>query len=162
MKIAEALALPVHKETKELYSLKGFHYDHVPELGLLDIHALNEEANTRIVIKTHVFHDFDGRRFWRMQSVWLDGQPVMITQNAGREGDDLAERFILNHAAFVNMIAYLFTLRHEEEIVVTDETYGRNDEPPTLGNFYGCTYEQITNTPQGRYPWEEEATTDAT
>lgn len=143
MKVSEALAIPVIDEETELWSLKGFYYDHIPELGLNDIGYIRHGNNTRVVIKTHVDHNFDGRRFWRMQSVWLDGQPVMITQNAGREGDDYSERFILNYAAFVNMIAYLFTLRHEENVTVTNTTVGLEDEPPTLGNFYGHNYKEF-------------------
>jgi hypothetical protein len=56
----------------------------------------------------HVQYDY--RRYWELTTVWFDGQPVMIVQNAGREGDDYHERFITDPHAYADMVGYLRTL----------------------------------------------------
>lgn len=94
----------------ELYNLKpirsdfdvailfGCYYNHMPEIEHL--YTLPVPDNTRVEIRYYKDHSYDGRRIWRLASVWLDGYPFMIIRNAGREGDDFADRFITNEAKY--------------------------------------------------------------
>ncbi len=70
--------------------LVGCYYDFL-EGSAIDSYDLQYgscESSVRLSIRTHKYFNFDGRRFWRLASVWFDNKPVMIIQNAGREGDD--------------------------------------------------------------------------
>lgn len=118
MRPIDIYALPFSKQTTCLGVLKGFYYDHLSEFSKKywrDSYFNYEEINTRITIKTHVNHDFDGRRIWAIRSVWLDGLPVMIIQNAGREGDDHRERYITSKKRFLEMLGYMETLMSPED-----------------------------------------------
>lgn len=46
-----------------------------------------ESPRVRVDILFH--HSFDGNRIWELAVVRLDGEPVMLTQRAGRSGQDL-------------------------------------------------------------------------
>ncbi len=90
--------------------LVGPYGNHIPEAGyysdVLDIAGDLE----RVEVRCLHYEDFDGRRTWSLSTVWFDGNPIMITQNAGREGRDHRERFITDAVGYVNMIAYIRTL----------------------------------------------------
>lgn len=116
----------------ELGNLKGFYYDHIPEI----VDSLWGIETDRIEIKTLKDFDFDGRRCWTLRTVWFDESPVMILQNAGREGDDHRERFITNLTLYKEMVAHIKSLLPTEDQssdVVIDAEEGRED----LINFYG-------------------------
>lgn len=53
----------------------------------------------------------DHRRFWRVGTVWLDQKPVMIIQNAGREGTDWFRRYITDPELFWELCAHINSLR---------------------------------------------------
>lgn len=109
--------------TFRLEYLNGCYYSHVPELEDWLQSYQHEPAsamNTRVESRVYKHFDFDGRRFWRLASVHLDGDPVMITQNAGREGDDWAERIIVAPWLYPEMVAYLHTLAPPPEILAMD------------------------------------------
>ena len=85
--------------------LFGTYYNFLPEIGddwgwKLDWSKINGLENPRITIKTIKYFNFDGRRFWQLATVWFDDQPIMITRNAGREGDDHATRFVTNEDGY--------------------------------------------------------------
>lgn len=89
------------------------HVDELTELGFYyltgDLAAVREPA-PRLEVKTVKYVNFDGRRYWKLATVWLDGKPVMITQNAGREGDDCCRRFITDLELFKELLAYVISL----------------------------------------------------
>jgi len=113
----------------------GFGYCFVPELeGQFSFGS--PSPSDRIEFRIYKDYCFDGRRIWRLVSVYFDGKPAMILQNAGREGDDHRERFILDGEAYYGMVAHLATLFPPDEqnkpVVV-----GMDDDIPGLTRFYG-------------------------
>lgn len=121
--------------------LIGSYYSFIPEIGD-DNTVLWEFLTTehpRITIKIYKHFHFDYRRFWRLASVWFDDHPVMITQNAGREGDDHAKRFVLDVPRYQKMVEEIAKLPRKpsavsevEDVVELDEDLGES-----LTSFYG-------------------------
>lgn len=131
----ELLIKPLHNEegVGMLSSyLSGCYYNHIPEISQYDRFRLTDRAQVRI----HKFFDFDGRRIWSLSSMWLDGKPFMIMQNAGREGDDHAQRFITDISAYTELVSLLHSLRIPDDAEVEnviDPEENRND----IDTFYG-------------------------
>jgi len=119
--------------TTEIDRLIGCGYNHIPEI---DAYYLGYVSNERINIKTYADYCFDGRRIWKISSVWFDEKPVMIIQNAGREGDDHAERFITDTDVYENMVSYIKTLMAKEEL---PDVIDPDENIPKLTGFYGHT-----------------------
>lgn len=88
----------------DIQSLIDQHVQHVPErFGWAAPRViLKESAQVEIRLIKH--HDFDERRFWRLATVWYKKKPVMVIQNAGREGDDFVRRYITDAVQFTNEI----------------------------------------------------------
>ena len=134
MKASEAYLLEPESTSECLGVLKGFYYDHLPEVedSLWDL----QDKNTKAEIKTLKDFDFDGRRCWSLRTVWFEGKPFMITQNAGREGDDHRQRFITDVEVYKKFVDYVKSLTNTQEyyledVIEVDEDY------PNLINFYG-------------------------
>jgi hypothetical protein len=96
------------------------------------------ESFDKIQIKVIKEHYFDYRRLWRLATVWFDGVPVMVVQNAGREGTDHFTRYITNRIQFVNMCVYI------DKIILNqtppdeyDDYINENECEPGLTHFYG-------------------------
>lgn len=145
MKANDIYKLPEDPDMREinrvpansLYILQGFSYDHVPEFRD-QVSSIVPEYNTKITMKIHKEFDYDHRRFWRLASVWFEGNPVMIIQNAGREADDCARRYITDAIRFREMIMYLYSLPQYGQVDdalkdVIDPDEDRDD----LDTFYG-------------------------
>jgi len=90
--------------------LVGSRYNHIgsEEMYTWDIESINR--STRVEVKVYKDFDFDGRRFWRLASVWFDRSPVMIVQNAGREGDDYVGRIITDGERYGAMVTHIHSL----------------------------------------------------
>ncbi len=63
----------------------------------------NDLVTVRIIVEEH--EDF--RRYWRLAAVWFGETPVMIVQNAGREGDDHQAKYIINKEAYKQLCTYV-------------------------------------------------------
>lgn len=121
----------------DAHILKGYDYDHVPE-AQLDWGIPSELSFPCIEVRILKDFDFDARRFWRLATVWFEGGSVMVIQNAGREGDDHAKRFITNSDAFNKMCRYIETIvNSSEEDVLTDVYNEEDDFGDILTTFYG-------------------------
>lgn len=136
MKIADLYARKPERVTTNPQLLRGCYYDHVREMGGTDL-ALPESA-PRVTIRVYKEFEFDCRRYWRLAAVYLDDRPVMIIQNAGREGDDHAERFVTDDGVFHELITYLRSVatpvfEDRPRPVLVDPNEDRND----IDNFYG-------------------------
>lgn len=117
---------------KSLYPLAGCYYNHLPEAG--DSHEWISSETDRVEVRTIKYFDYDGRRYWRLATVWFDSKPVMVIQNAGREGDDHRERFVTDHAQLMAMASHVRSLMKPEEprdVVAIDA------DLPELTDFYG-------------------------
>jgi len=116
-------------ETNDISILSGLYYNFIPELNGIKLSETKFELITIEIIKNHLF---DHRRYWRLAIVYFAHFPVMIIQNAGREGDDHAKRFLLDIEMYKKMLQYLIRFAtFDEEIISLDEN--RED----LDTFYG-------------------------
>lgn len=123
------------------HSLWGCYYNHVPEVAEEYHHGKWAESD-KIEMQVYKYFDFDGRRWWRLASVWYsdggDFVPVMIIRNAGREGDDFRDRFITNPEAYSKMVNHIFSLRVvEEEKINPKDVVDPDAEIKGLLDFYG-------------------------
>lgn len=128
-----------HKaESTCLGLLKGVYYDHLKELSdRHDIHSYYglEECNKKVDIRYYVDHCFRGSRVWVLASVWYENQPVMVIQNAGRDGDDHSKRFITDEKLYKEMLSYIVSLMNID--TSTAEEVDADVDMPELTNFYG-------------------------
>lgn len=83
--------------TAELSWLWGCYYAHVPEVR-------RRASAPGVFVRVYKHHDFDARKVWRLASVHVDDKPVMIVRNAGREGDDHADRYVFDLYHYRDMI----------------------------------------------------------
>lgn len=146
----------VFNGTNEYYgsphSLWGCYYNHVPEIKEEDQYGKWEHSR-RIKMRVYKHFNFDGRRWWRLASIWFDEQlpsdhpfleeeswvPVMIIRNAGREGDDFRDRFITDVDAYRIMVKHIFSLRilADGDINTENDIVDSDVEIKDLLNFYG-------------------------
>ena len=111
MKPCELYNRVPESENSEICSLIGCYYNHIPQLDDSFSWSLPaDDPNKRVIIKCYKNFAFDFRRFWRLASVWFDEKPVMIIQNAGREGDDHSARFVTDAETYRAMVSYLASL----------------------------------------------------
>ena len=136
MKPIELYERKPESESLDLNFLRGTYYDHLAELGE-NQYTLDLSQNKLVVIRFYKMFNFDARRFWSLASVWYEGLPVMIIQNAGREGDDHHERFITDRDLYYRMLGYIWSIslnKHEE---LKGDLVDPNVDVPGLTSFYG-------------------------
>ena len=132
----QLLALKPERVSHDLYSAlnhtEADHYDIEPE------------TDERIEVREYKHVDFDGTRNWWLGSVWFDGRPVLIFQEAGRSRSDHYEKWIVDPDAYWDLVKYSYTLPRTEDAhhnqFATDLDKEMGDE---LTSFYGCTLEQM-------------------
>ena len=133
MKPSEIYSRVPEKISQDVYEIQN----HIPEANL-DLYMYDTEETTQdeVEIRYYKYYNFDGRRIWKVAGVYFEGNPVMIFQNAGREGDDAFNRFITDVDNYKDMCNYLNSIYgqmpHEKDIVDIEE------EIPHLANFYDC------------------------
>lgn len=117
----------------------GVYYNHLQEIDVDLYRICSVDASDEVEIKVYKDFDFDGRRFWRLSSAWFRGKPVMIMQNAGREGDDYVGRFITDYPLFNTMVIHiegLIRLKICREAAIKD-VVNPDNQVPNLDDFYG-------------------------
>ena len=127
----QVYALTSESTTKDLGILQGCYYDHLPEV-VANLYNLEQ---TRVEIRLIKNFYYDGRRIWRLGTVWFDDKPVMIIQNAGREGDDHRERFITDVQLYKDMVGYINSILPFE--FASERVTPLDLDMPELTNFYG-------------------------
>lgn len=117
----------------------GVYHNHIPEV---DQWAKYDDTD-RIEMQILKYFNFDGRRIWKLATVWFDGSPIMIIQNAGREGDDHVARFITDRSGYYDMVRHIMTLRQPDEVEEGDDSeyIDIDAERPDLLEFYGNHYD---------------------
>jgi hypothetical protein len=108
-------------------------WDHLSEITTLR-YDIDDEQNQRVEVRLYEDYSFDGRRIWVLGSVWFDDQPVLIFQNAGREGRDHSARYITDPTRYWAMLGYLQSL-----VISTSDTLDPDVNCYELTDFYGCT-----------------------
>ena len=111
--------------------LRGYYYNHIPEI-VDDLGWLTN--NTRVSVKIAGYKDIDYRRYWQVAGVYFEDKPIMVIQNAGREGDDYARRFITDKEGFFAMVDYIRKLMNTE---IEDRIYSPHEDIEDLIKFYG-------------------------
>lgn len=134
MKPIELYEMAPERVDLDVTVLFGCYFCHVPEIQHLD---LDTARNKRVEIRYLKDFAFDGRRIWRLATVWLDGGPVMVIQNAGREGDDFSRRIVTDEGLYVQMVKYLASLVSVTEKLEKTEMAGMGDEVVGLTWFHG-------------------------
>lgn len=128
----------------DIAPLFGCYFNHMPEI--VDDYwriAATEVKNERLEIRYYKDHSYDGRRIWRLASVWFDNKPFMVIQNAGREGDDHAARFITDVGLYKQAATYVKSIvppdfKELPDVVSADE------DVPTLTEFYGDSLQAMS------------------
>lgn len=134
---AELYARAPEKVDRDLWSLVGCYYNHIPEATTWDdIPPEAKSYNPRLELRYYKQHCFDGRRTWVLASVWFDSAPVMIIQNAGREGDDHHRRFITDPERYTQLIGYLHSLAEKKPVDLSD-VVPLDQDIKGLTEFYG-------------------------
>lgn len=129
----EQVVLAIEPDTRLVGYLDGCYYNHVPEV---DEHA-QYNASDRVECRIYKDFNFDGRRFWRLASIWFDGKPVMIVQNAGREGDDWAKRYVTDQKAYAEMVYHIMSLMKPELDMGGHDFVDPDTDIEDLTSFYG-------------------------
>jgi hypothetical protein len=132
---AEIYALP--GKPYELAWLNNWGENYVYDLmlvGNLDELAL---AATDIVVKQHYYHNFDGRRYMLLASLWFRGAPVMLIWEAGREGRDYNSRTLTDTQAYKEMLTYLYQLYIETQEIEVLHQADKDKKSHDYLEFYG-------------------------
>lgn len=138
MKPSELYARDAEDTWKDISVLMGCYYKHLPELeSVWD--RLDLSKNERVLLHVYRHVTYDTRRFWLLAGVYFDGQPVMVIQNAGREGDDFHGRFITDGGRYFEMLKYLSTLCRfsEKDKTPAIDLVSADDDIKDLESFYG-------------------------
>jgi hypothetical protein len=133
----------------------GLREDWFPELESTgsDLYAIQDQLVTdgrlgRLMVKQVLYHYIDGERDASMNSLWFDGQPVALVQNAGRGGRDHQAQWVSNEIGYRALMQYLRDLMAQANpLQITDP-----DEPhfeETFLSFYGFHFaETLGFTPE--------------
>lgn len=136
-------ALPAEKPGP-LSGLISTEHTFIPEVGGWSP-EVDVVTSDRIRIDILKEVTFDHRHIWRLSTVWFDDLPVMIMQNAGREGDDHASRLITDAARYQDMVAHLKELLPSLPEPWMGE-YGTADNITNLTCFYRRSFDVATRT----------------
>ena len=154
MTINELLKLPIIGETYDIGPLIGCYYNHIKEIKygdeelpsyvFQDPNCFNLEENDRVKVSFLANDQFDTRRIWVLAVVYYETDPVMVIQNAGREGDDYSKRFIIEEykSSYLLMLDYINSLRMppKNDDINKDDIYSIDkDLGDQLTSFYNDT-----------------------
>jgi len=106
----QLLAREPESVTTDMRWLWGFYFSHVPEMHRRcgGQHAWRKRVIAPgVSMRVYKHHAFDLRRVWRLASVHVDDKPVMIVRNAGREGDDYADRYVFDLYLYSDLVERL-------------------------------------------------------
>lgn len=150
MKPNDVYAMPAQSVSRSPSDLAGCYYNHLEGSGIDEWRLQSCIAESdRLEVRTIKFFDYDGRRYWKLATVWFDGKPVMVTQNAGREGDDHARRFITDEPLFRAMCSHVASMLPPDpncEIQVFDPD-------AEMGSQLTDFYNQALDEPFERYSY---------
>lgn len=122
--------MPVKKTVTNLWQVENIMSDVVP-FG----HWLSIPEDSPVEIKIHKNPYIDGTRSWLLVSLWWEGNPVAVGQEAGRAGRDFRKLFVTNRDGFAKLAGHLNALR-----VMSDGEFEEIDpdaDHEGLTNFHG-------------------------
>lgn len=144
----------INKLVNEVYSneesdcskLIGFYYNHIPELAYDKYFGgWDKFYESGLRVKTIAHYGYDSRRYWDLSLVFYKEIPIMLIQNAGREGDDHRSRYIFNVETYKQCIEDLSVVDDDDkdinlENINLEETfivYDLDAENVNYLRFYG-------------------------
>ncbi len=142
MKATELYNRTPESFSKDLNHLNGYDYQHVPEIQETWFDDDTNDKNEKVFFRIYKDFDFDGRRGWKLASVWFEDKPVMIIQNAGRELRDHADRFITDLDGYIGMVKYIRSLLPVEHVIIND-VIDPSEERNDLDSFYGNSLDGV-------------------
>lgn len=105
---------------------------HIPEAS---VGYLRDSAiSARVEIRHLVDEMYDSSRGAWMDSIWFEGKPVMITQTAGRGGNDFNKRVITNESLFWKLIQHIRTFAELDQNYL--EVVDTHEDDPDLDYLY--------------------------
>jgi len=107
---------------------------HIPEIDQYDFNY--EACEKEGKVETRVYEDYcsDSIRTWFLASIWYQNSPVMIIQNAGRDGQDHMARFITDTNMYRKMVEYLMNFTVTPD---SDDSVDPLIDIDSLTRFYG-------------------------
>lgn len=87
----------------------------IPELGgVLELDGDSEllqelQVEGRLTVNCLVDDYVDGHRIAQMHTVWFDGKPLLIVQDAGRSGRDFSRRWLTHPVEYQKLLQYLLS-----------------------------------------------------
>lgn len=95
------------------------------------------QQDNRLVVKQVVYKNFDGERYAAMHTLWFDGKPMAIVQDAGRGGRDYKQRWVTDVKTYGEALAYLLLLSLELNDVIDPEELVYEEH---VCSFYGSDF----------------------
>lgn len=129
MKPSELYKRKPEKETRDINLI----INHLPEAHEVGITPRVSSKNNKILIKLYKDYNFNHNFNWCLMSVWLEDNPVMIIQEAGKYGKCHEKIFVTNKELYIEMIDYVNYISAFEDV----ESYDENNDIPNLDCFYG-------------------------
>ena len=149
---AELYVMTPESVDHDLFSLAGCYYNHLPEAGEDSSEWICCKSD-RVEVRHIKYFSYDGRRFWRLSTVWFENEPVMVIQNAGREGDDFHRRIVTSQTGLLLMANYILSLIPPDN-TESIEVFDPNQEVEGLTEFYN----QSLSGPFERYHYYDALT----
>lgn len=136
----ELYALKPTRTEFDLYSLVMVHLTAEIDGWAFDMNAASKTE--RVEIRNLVDYCADGRRTWTLQTIWFDGEPVMVVTSSGRDGDENHERFITNRERFDEMLDFFRSFGKE---VALSGHVSIDQVIPSMTEFYNATIHDYYN-----------------
>jgi len=127
MTLNEIYALTPASVSNELHRVRKF----IPE-SEWGYAELSQDEFPFLQIKYYADHCFDGRRVWELYSIWFNDKPIMLCQEAGREGDDHDESFITDPQAYRDLVNEI----RKFAVTPTEDKCDPNVDLPEYTEFY--------------------------
>ncbi|WP_162570971.1 MULTISPECIES: hypothetical protein [unclassified Variovorax] len=142
LKLKEVYLLPTKPVLHTTWVLSG---QWLPEIQDLDSNCTTEFLETldlekRFDVRQLMFEYFDGERSAQMHTLWFDGKPVCIVQDAGRGLRDHHRRWVTDAAAFEQLVAYLRSRLPCEQVHISDPE--ADLYPEEVFCFYGMDFSE--------------------
>lgn len=154
MTLRELLKKEVKSRDTDISVLVGFYYNHINELTENTeianwnfwnwFHKDKYESDHKVEILYFANKYFDFRRCWKLGVLMYMDKPVMVFQNAGRDGDDYFKRFIISENEYKSFIDYMRTLIKWPDVEVPKEViYDMDIDILGLTKFYNHDLDSI-------------------
>jgi len=106
--------------------------------GVVDEDRIPEEANTRVELRMLFDPYIDGERCCELYTMWFDGVPFGVGQEAGRGGRDHDAQYVTDVVRYKAAVAYLISLYTVQDDLLPATVIDADTPMRDLTYFY-CT-----------------------